>query len=147
MLEYTYIHYRNSDKIFAEIKCDTYELLGGKSIFINYPFLENTKVCEVCKNKEENDDCSRFILVKGWSIEDHVIKVVEGIAMDFDLLILHKANSLVTIELLSREPSFSLRCKNGYHKSHNGWFLSTVVPSSFIFGLSTLYSKKILVSL
>jgi len=53
-------------------------------------------VCENKKNeKKESDDRSRFFLVNGWSTEGHVTKVVERIAMDFGLLILHKTKVLI----------------------------------------------------
>jgi len=48
----------------------------------------------VCKNKK-NDDWSRFFLVKAWSTESRVTKLVERIVMDFDLLILHKTKVLI----------------------------------------------------
>jgi len=51
-------------------------------------------------------DKVKIFLVKGWSIEGRITKVVEWIVMNFGLLILHKTkvriNSLGTTELLSR---------------------------------------------
>jgi len=44
---------------------------------------------------QKNDNQSRFLLVKGWSIEGCVTKVVERIVMDFGLLILHKTMVLI----------------------------------------------------
>ena len=51
-------------------------------------------MCENIENKK-NDDRSRFFLVKRWSIEGRVTKVVEWIVMDFGLLILHKTKVLI----------------------------------------------------
>jgi len=48
-----------------------------------------------CAKIIKNDNQSRFFLVKGWSIEGHVTKVVEWIVMDFGLLILHKSKVLI----------------------------------------------------
>jgi len=88
-------------------------------------------------------DWSRFILVKKWNIKGSVTRIVEQIVMDFGLLILHKTKVLVTIELFSRQLSFSLKWEKRYHKSWNGWFLSMVALSLFIFGLLILHSKKV----
>jgi len=48
-------------------------------------FFENTKVC---KNKKSQP--VKILLVKGWSVEGCITKVVEQIVMDFGLPILHK---------------------------------------------------------
>jgi len=56
---------------------------------------------------------SQDFLVKGWSVEGRLIKVVEQIVMDFGLMI-HKTkvaiNSLITIEF--DYVSYSLRWEN-----------------------------------
>jgi len=63
---------------------------------MNYPlhFLKILRRAGVCENKE-NDAWSKFFLVKGWSIEGHVPKVVERIVMNVGLLILHKTKVLI----------------------------------------------------
>jgi len=68
-------------------------------------------------------------LVEGWSIEGHITKVVKRIVMNIGLLILHKQSisSLVTIELLSRQSTFSLRKETGAMKE---WLVLNKVCSS-----------------
>jgi len=51
--------------------------------------------CAKIKKEEENDDWSRFFLVKGCGIKGCITKVVEQIVMDFGLLILHKIKVLI----------------------------------------------------
>jgi len=59
-------------------------------------FFENTKACKNKKKKNnKKTTTSQDFLVKGWSVEGHVIKVVEHIVMDFGLLILHKTKVLI----------------------------------------------------
>jgi len=63
------LHSRSDDTSFVKIKVETYELLGGVSIFTNYPlhFLKILRHMGVYENKE-NDNWSKFFLVEGWSI-------------------------------------------------------------------------------
>jgi len=49
----------------------------------------------MCEYKKENNDQSKFFLVKGWSIEGRVPKVVEWIVMNVGLLNLHKTKVLI----------------------------------------------------
>jgi len=50
----------------------------------------------VCENKnKKNDDQSKIFLVKGWSIEGCIPKVVEWIVMNVGLLILHETKILI----------------------------------------------------
>jgi len=52
----------------------------------------------VCKNKKKTTTSQDF-LVKGWSVEGHITKVIEQIIADFDLLILHKTSMLLLLGL------------------------------------------------
>jgi len=55
-------------------------------------FLKNTEACKGCENKKA---ASQDFLVEGWCIEGRVTKVIEGIALNVGLLILHKTKVLV----------------------------------------------------
>jgi len=50
----------------------------------------------VCENKENKKQLPvKTFLVKGWSIEGRVTKMVERIVINFGLLILHKTKVLI----------------------------------------------------
>jgi len=71
--------YRSSNASFIGIEGETCKLLDGKSIFTNYSlhFLKNTKARKGCKNKNNKKTTTgQDFLVKGWSIEDCITKVV-----------------------------------------------------------------------
>ena len=56
------MHCRSGVASFVKIEYKSCELVDGESALMNYllHFLKNTEAREGCKNKEKNDDRSRF---------------------------------------------------------------------------------------